>query len=198
MNKTLRYYNNTAKDFIDATLNTNMSDVYQFFLKYIPENASILDLGCGSGRDSKLFIEKGYSVCAMDGSMECCKLASEIIGQEVVCKTFEKLDYSHEFDGIWACASLLHVPFDDMPGIFEKVSQALKPGGYLFASFKYGRFEGERNGRYFTDLNEKSMMTLVNLLKELQLIETLVANDARVGREGKKWLDVILKRPQSC
>lgn len=194
MNKTLSYYNNSAKSFIEGTVDADSSDLRQRFLNYLPSNAHILDLGCGSGRDSKAFLEQGYTVTAMDGSAECCRLASDYIGQAVLYKTFDELDFDREFDGVWACASLLHVPYGELTEIFKKIAQALKPCGFLYASFKYGEFEGERNGRYFTDLIEERMKVLIEPIEGFKIVETFVTEDVREDRDGEKWLNVIIKR----
>lgn len=191
MNKTLRYYNETAHTFIQGTIDADLSKLYRRFLKLLPIEAHILDLGCGSGRDAKSFLDLGYTVTAMDGSEACCKLAGDYIGQEVLCKTFDELDFDQVFDGVWACASLLHVPYGELTDIFERIARALKPGGTLYASFKYGDFEGERNGRYFTDLDEERLATLLEPVEGLEIVETFVTGDVRDGRDGEKWLNVI-------
>ncbi len=194
MNKTLDYYNTFHKDFITNTLEANASELHHSFLKYLPKGASILDLGCGSGRDSKVFINLGYKVCALDGSKELCKFASEYIGQQVICKTFDEINFKEEFDGIWACASLLHIPYKDLPNIFKKLSKALKQEGHLYASFKYGDFEGERKGRYFTDLTEERLKQLLEPFDKLEIVETTITSDIRKGREEEKWLNVMLRK----
>lgn len=197
MNKTLSYYNNSAKSFIEGTIDADLSDLRKRFLNYLPDSAHILDLGCGSGRDAKAFLEQGYTVTAVDGSAECCKLASDYIGQEVIYKTFEEMDFDQAFDGVWACASLLHVPYGELTGIFEKIAQALKPGGFLYASFKYGEFEGERNGRYFTDLTKKRLETLLVPVTGLAIVETFMTGDVREGQGGEKWLNIIVWKDYS-
>jgi hypothetical protein len=83
------------------------------------------------------------------------------------------------------------VPYDELTGIFKKITKALKPGGYLYASFKYGDFEGERNGRYFTDLTEERLAALIEPVAGLEIVETFVTGDVRDGRGGEKWLNVI-------
>lgn len=128
MDKTLEYYNRTAQDYTADTLHADVSGLYPFFLTHLPPNATILDLGCGPGRDSKCFLEKGYRVLSIDGSEELCKIASTHTGQPVLCQTFEALDYTQEFDGVWACASLLHVPKTRLPKVLENISRALKKG----------------------------------------------------------------------
>ena len=131
---------------------------------------------------------------AIDGSSKLCKIASAYIGQEVICKQFKDLHERNLYDGVWACASILHTPSADLPHIIRNISNALKVGGYFYASFKYGDFEGERNGRYFTDLTEKSLRSLLEPFDGLEIIETFITNDARVGREDEKWLNAIIKK----
>ncbi|HVI41619.1 MAG TPA: class I SAM-dependent methyltransferase [Anaerovoracaceae bacterium] len=194
MDKTLEYYNNAAKEYVNETVDANVSELNNLFLKYLPDKANILDLGCGSGRDSKVFIDRGHNVTAIDGSFEFCKLASEYLGQAVICMKFDELDYVGKFDGVWACASILHVPVKDLEIIFKKISRALKDGGYFFTCFKYGEFEGERNGRYFTDLTENRLKSLVANVKELKIIETTITGDVRAGRENEKWLNIIMEK----
>lgn len=194
MNKTLHYYNTYYKTFITNTVEANASSLHRYFLKYLPKESTILDLGCGSGRDSKVFIEEGYQVFAMDGSQEICNFASEYIGQEVICKTFDELNYENKFHGIWACASLLHIPYVELPNMLQKISKALKPDGYLYASFKYGDFEGERNGRYFTDLTESRLADLLKPIGKLSIIKTTVRNSIIESKQEEKWLDIIIKK----
>lgn len=195
MDKTLEYYNNAAKEYVKDTMDANvLLDLNSFFLKNLPAKAAILDIGCGSGRDSKLFIEKGYTVTAIDGSTEICKLASDYIGQDVICMKFDEIDYENRFDGVWACASILHVPSKDLRQIFRKISRALKDNGYFFACFKYGEFEGERNGRYFTDLTENKLKEVIADIENLQIVETSITVDVRTGRENEKWLNAIMRK----
>jgi SAM-dependent methyltransferase len=194
MNTTLAFYNSIAADFVQGTIHADVETLRQWFLKYLPLGAAILDLGCGSGRDSKYFLDIGYSVTAADGSLELCKFASAFIGQNVDLITFDELDYYQMFDGIWACASLLHVPFVQLSAIFEKISRALRPGGYLYVSFKYGSFEGERNGRYFTDLTEERLSDIISHHEELEIKEMTISNDVREDRRDEKWINAIIKK----
>jgi len=194
MDKTLEYYNQAAQDYTADTINADVSKLYAFFLSHLPPNAYIMDLGCGPGRDSKYFLEKGYRVLSVDGSQEFCKLAAQLTGQDALCQTFENIDFTEEFDGIWACASILHVPMSDLPKVISNISRALKKGGYFYASFKYGEYEGERNGRYFTDMTEDRFGRLIERFGELEIVETKVTGDVRVGREDKKWLNVVVRK----
>ncbi len=192
INKTLDYYNTNSSEYIFNTINSDLTDLYKLFFNYIPSNGSILDLGCGSGRDSKFFISKGYEVTAVDGSSEFCRKATEYLGQEVICKTFAKIDYVQEFDAVWACASLLHVPKKELVRVFENIGRALKDGGYVYCSFKYGDFDGFRNGRQFTYLDEISFGEIIDEVSSLKTVETTVSGDVRAGREEEMWLNAIL------
>lgn len=192
--KTINYYNNNAAAFTKDTVSINFAEKQNILLQYLKPGAHILDFGCGSGRDSKAFIQKGYRVTAMDGSRELCKVASEYIGKEVLYKRFHELDEQNQYDAVWACASLLHVPFKELPEVIEKIASALKTGGYFYASFKYGDFEGLQNGRYFTNLTEESFRKLLQPFQQLIILEMLVTSDARAERQHEKWLNAIVQK----
>ena len=194
MTKTLEYYNQCAKDYNELTLNIEFEHKREMLLKYLKPGAHILDLGCGSGRDSKAFLQKGYQVTAVDGSKELCKIASENIGQEVICQLFDELEETNTYDGVWACASLLHLPTDELKKVIQKVEQSLKKGGYFYASFKYGEFEGERDGRYFNDFTEESFKNLLAEFPNLKIQEVEVTTDVIPGRENVSWLNLIMKK----
>ena len=194
MTKTLEYYNQCAKDYNELTLNIEFEHKREMLLKYLKSKAHILDLGCGSGRDSKAFLQKGYQVTAVDGSQELCKIASENIGQEVICQLFHELEETNTYDGVWACASLLHLPTDELKKVIQKVEQSLKKGGYFYASFKYGEFEGERDGRYFNDFTEESFKNLLAEFPNLKIQEVEVTTDVIPGRENVSWLNIIMKK----
>lgn len=126
------------------------------FLALLNEGDAILDFGCGCARDAKYFLEKGYHGTATDGSAECVRLASEYTGIEVKEMLFQELKENQAYHGIWACSSILHLPKRDLLTVFQIMCDALKQSGVIYSSFKYGTFEGERNGRYFTDFTEES------------------------------------------
>lgn len=193
-NITLDYYNKNAKKYSSETFSVEFEKQRGILLKYLKPGSHILDLGCGSGRDSKVFIEKGYKVTAMDGSIELSKIASEYIGQEVICKKFNGLNDKNIYDAVWACASLIHVPLIELPIVFNNIVRSLKTGGYLYASFKHGDFEGEINGRYFTNFTEGKFKRFIKEFEKLKLIETMVSGDARIERRNEMWLNLILEK----
>ena len=194
MDKTLNYYDQNADSFIEGTRNADMSAQYQLFLKHLPQGGRLLDLGCGSGRDSAYFSSLGFEVTAVDGSEALCKRVRESYGIPALCIKFEELAFAEEFDAIWACASLLHVKKADMPGVMEKVSAALKPGGVLYASFKYGCAERVSSGRFFNDYTEKDLDALLTPENQLSLLEYQITEDVRPDRAGEKWLNLIAIR----
>lgn len=191
---TLDYYTDHAQEFISGTVSVDFSTTQNRFLRYLLKGAAILDFGCGSGRDSKYFLEQGYQVVATDGCKELCELASSYAGIPVRQMLFQELEAVAEFDGLWACASILHVPKTELPEVLERMTRALRPGGYAYISFKYGYFEGLRNGRYFTDLTEASLEKLLETVPELGLVEQWVSGDVREGRSDEKWLNAIVKK----
>lgn len=189
MDKTLRYYDEHAAAFTADTVTTDMSSIQEAFIRQLEPGAHILDLGCGSGRDTKLFLSKGFAVTPVDGSAEMCTIAKANTGLEVRQLLFKDLDYDDDFDAVWACASLLHVPSKELPHIFALIHRALKGRGLLYCSFKHGTFEGERNGRFFTDLTEDGIEKLLPPLFSPTRIWT--TSDARPGRSGERWLNMM-------
>ena len=194
MTKTLDYYNKNAERFIESTRNVDFRIMQDLFLKYIPQDGSVLDFGCGSGRDTKYFLEQRKRVEAIDGSEELCRLASEYCGIEVKRLLFNELDEHEKYDGIWACSSILHLNKKDLYDVFLRMSKALKTRGVIYTSFKYGTFEGERNGRYFTDFTEKDFEGFINKIEILEIEKCWITGDVREGRGDERWLNLILRK----
>ena len=194
MLNTIDYYEQNAKSFIEGTRNVDFTEIQDAFLGLLPEKAMILDYGCGSGRDTKYFLEQGYSVDAIDGSLELCKAASDYTGIKVKHMYFHELDECEKYDGIWACASILHLKNQELPVILQKMSIATKKNGIIYLSFKYGNFEGERNGRYFTDMTEEAMTVLLKRFPELKVDKQWITGDVRAGRGDERWLNMILRK----
>ena len=194
MGNTIDYYNENAKKFIDGTVAVDFKHIQDTFLDLLPEHATILDFGCGSGRDTKYFLEQGCMIDAMDGSLELSKAASKYTGINVKHMLFQELNEKEKYDGIWACASILHVKKEELPEIIRKMSMAAKANGIIYLSFKYGDFEGERNGRYFTDMTEESMAKLLVDFPEFTVEKQWITGDVRVGRGDERWLNMILRK----
>ena len=195
--KTLSYYDDNAKKFFDGTVNINMTVLYAPFLTYMPTYASILDAGCGSGRDTLYFAKRGYKVTAFDNSPAIVKMATKLTGQEVLLLSFQELQFESQFNGVWACSSLLHVPLDEMNDVLFRLSKAMKVDGVLYTSFKYGTGEHDRNGRLFVDLDEEGFDELIKVHPELTVIRYWQTSDLREGRESEKWLNLLDRKASS-
>ena len=194
MDPTIDYYNLNAENFIENTQNVDMHLAQDKFLHLLNEGAAILDFGCGSGRDTKYFLDQGYRVTATDGSAELCRLASVFTGIEVQEMLFQELDDIDTYDGIWACSSILHLPKNELFSVIRKMSDALKSTGVIYTSFKYSDFEGVRNGRYFTDFTEDSFKEFIAEIPELTIEEYWITGDVRPERGDERWLNLILRK----
>jgi len=193
---TLDYYNEHAAEFAAGTRSADMHEAADRFLAEVPSGGYILDLGCGSGRDSRYFLEKGYRVTAVDGSPELCRIASEYIGQEAVCRDFFDIKEADAYDGIWACASLLHAEKERLPELLANLHRALKAQGILYVSFKEGTFSGMRNGRYFADMTEDALR---ELFAEACWTEVSVwqSRDVRADHPGELWVNGLFRKVSS-
>lgn len=193
---TLEYYNKNAKIYCDQTLVGNLQENYNKFLEHLQSNAYILDFGCGSGRDSKYFLDNGYKVKAIDGSIEMCKLAGKYINQEVTCMKFEELNDINAYDGIWACSSILHVEKENLLDILIKMINSLKINGIIYTSFKIGTGYEVKEGKYYNYLTKDEMIqTLNKTSKSVKLVdyfETLPST--RRKAENTIWGNFIIKK----
>jgi SAM-dependent methyltransferase len=187
------YYDENYQEYFRNTVDADMSELIEKFLSYLKPGARILDAGCGVGRDTKVFIRKGYEVEAFDSSIQMVRLSSEYTGQMTRLLRFEDMDYVDEFDGIWACASLLHVSRVDLPDVFRRLERALKKGGVLYASFKVGSDYAE-NGRNFTCFDEGAMIDFMESFSALSIIETIVTKDVRDENSKVFWTNIFLQK----
>ena len=192
MDKTIEYYNKNAESFTAGTIAVEFTSTQDKFLKLFPAGAFILDFGCGSGRDTKYFLSKGFQVDPIDGSAELCKIAEKTAGIHVKKMLFTELEEVEKYDGIWACSSILHLPKKELSDVLRRMQRAVKAGGYIYTSFKYGEFEGFRNERYFTDFTEKSFRDFIRDIPGIEIVEEWISADVRPGRGDEKWLNLIM------
>ena len=193
MSKTIDYYDKNAESFTRGTVDIEFSDMQDSFLSLLREKTSILDFGCGSGRDTLYFRQKGYCVTALDGSATLCKLAEEKTGMPVIHMDFNDFDECDRYDGIWACSSILHLPKHELKRVLQHMEKALHDGGIIYTSFKYGDFSGMRNGRFFTDFTEDTFKEYIAEVEGIVIEKMWITRDVRPEKQDEKWLNVILR-----
>ena len=187
---TIGYYNKYASAIFEQTVELDMEEQRKAFTGYLEEGDTILDLGCGSGRDSLAFYEQGFDVTPLDASEEMCKLAEIHTGLEVLNMAYEEMEFDEVFDGIWGNEALIHVPEDEIGSVMERVIEALCQGGILYLSFQEGDFEGIQNGRYFCQYTQEK---LERLLKETGRLEIRVT-EGNGHDEDEHLIHVLAKK----
>ena len=192
---TLDYYNKNSEEYFNSTLNVDMTNTYKAFLKLVPKGGKILDLGCGSGRDSMNFMKLGYEVTAVDGAKELAKKASVLLGKEVIVSTFEELELKEKFHGIWACASLLHIKREDLKIVLNNLYNNLDDNGVFYMSFKYGEKEYvDDKNRYFNCFTDESIISFINENTKYNILGLYITED-KLGRVNEvKWVNLICNK----
>ena len=192
---TLDYYNKNSEEYFNSTLNVDMTNTYKEFLKLVPEGGKILDLGCGSGRDSMNFMKLGYEVTSVDGAKELAKRASVLLGKEVIVSTFEELELKEKFHGIWACASLLHIKREDLKIVLNNLYNNLDDKGVFYMSFKYGEKEYvDDKNRYFNCFTDESIISFINENTKYNILGLYITED-KLGRVNEvKWVNLICNK----
>lgn len=200
MNKTIDYYNTHANDFVQDTVTASMHLQQDAFLSCLPAHAHVLDLGAGSGRDSLYFMQHGCLVTMVDGSDAMCKACEKLTGQRAIHSTFLEFETQEKYDGIWACASLLHLHKEEIPVVLSHLAGMLNKPNKLYLSFKYGNFEGQRNERYFTDLTEDGLALLIRETNAMKFTikyggytinRQFITEDVRPGK-STRWLNTFV------
>ena len=187
--QTIGFYDANAASYVADTAGVEFDALQREFARRLSKGGRVLDLGCGSGRDSLAFLKAGFEVDAVDGSARMAEAASGLTGLPVAHAFFSDYEPKDPYDGIWACSSLLHVPAAELPIIISKYARALKPGGTFYLSFKLGTHDGMRGGRWFTDLDEPALRALIAEVPGLRIDRVDVTDDARPSRSGEKWLN---------
>lgn len=192
---TIAFYNDHASEYSASTSSVEMQDIQERFQRWLSPHARILDAGCGSGRDTKAFLKAGYEVTAIDASAALARLASAYTGLPCQVLRFQDMTFSNCFDGIWACASLLHVPKIEMPDVLSRICRALKPGGILYLSLKQG--EGERvagDGRLFNYYTQESFRTVLAGIRTLAERESWLSPERRSTTQTDPWVSFLLQK----
>lgn len=185
---TSEYYETWAEEYAARTNHLAMDALYAPFLERMPARGSILDAGCGPGRDAQEFLKRGYEVTACDASARMVELARQKTGIQVAQLRFQDFSFVDQFDGIWACASLLHVPSEELDDVLERLTHALKPAGTLFASFKLGNGERKEDGRRFLDFTEETLRQRLMGIHGLTVMRIWTTPDEQ-GRANVRWVN---------
>ena len=194
---TLDYYSKNAQEYCNQTISVDFDFIYQKVLPLLPRHAYILDFGCGSGRDSKKFLDLGYCVKAIDGSIEMCKLATKYLGIEVICMDFFDFHDIDTYDCIWACSSILHIEDECLFTILNQMIDALKVGGIIYTSFKVGTGYMIKEGKYYNFLTKKKMMGLLEKTgKKAKLIDYFENSPIarRTINSNETWGNYIIQK----
>jgi SAM-dependent methyltransferase len=189
------FYERNADAFYGDTVTTDMAPIYERFLPLVRPGGRILDAGCGSGRDTLAFLRRGYQVDAFDGSSEMVRRASALTGIEVSQLVFESLvdrPLPEKYNGIWCCASLLHVERELLPFVMGALRHSLAPGGIMYVSFKHGETDRVKDGRKFTDLTEQGLEQILATIGGCELSDRWLTDDQRPGRSDR-WLNAIIR-----
>lgn len=187
--KTIEYYEMNATEYVKKTEKCDMANLYHEFEKVIPSKCKILDLGCGSGRDSAYFSSIGNDVVSIDASSVMCEQAKKRTQNPVIQLRIEEIDYTEEFDAIWACASLLHISRNKIKSVILKLYNALKKNGILYASWKLGNEDVVYADRLFSNYDEPELRSLFTEENGFRVQKIWVTEDVN-GRE-EKWINML-------
>jgi SAM-dependent methyltransferase len=192
---TIGHYNRHAAEFAVQTANVDMEPNYRHFLPRVWTRGCVLDAGCGVGRDTFVLADRGDDVVAIDASEDMVRLARERVGERAAVHLRQLLDvpWRDEFDGIWACASLPHVPAASFGHLATRLAAALRPAGSWYMSFKMGSDERASGGRLFVDHDQETLRPSLEATP-VDIIETWVSLDASPERSKERWLNVIAQR----
>ena len=189
----IEFYEKNAQSYFDSTVDADLSEIYPRFMNLLPVDARILDAGCGSGRDIKYFLSKGYRVDALDASKEMAKLATEYTGIRVINSTFDSFTSKEKYNGIWACASLVHIPKKEIIRTLSKLCSHLDEDGILYFSMKYRNEDKEEDSRRFTKLDDNFLDFEIKSSIEFGLVDSFLTSDVRI-HQSNMWVNFLLRK----
>jgi SAM-dependent methyltransferase len=233
---TLLYYEQNVEEYAEEFDGFDFGEIYSNFENMVNQSknkeyysyGAILDAGCGTGRDTAKFIKEGYQVTAFDASpamvRKCNKEIDDLkkssdtkiaeIANSSKCleMTFDEVNFRNEFDGVWASASLLHIPQYRLESTISKLIKALKKGGTLYISLKYGNGSIELGNRQFYYYKAYIIKKILEKIEGLKVIEIWLTNNKAeevkrpwyiIGwrldwlwryNKGEYWLNIMLKK----
>lgn len=192
--QTLRFYDINAELYAKQTRGIDLAHLYRPFLTKIPRGGKILDVGCGAGRDLKRFVEEGFDAVGVDPSEKLAVMAREFSGCEVLVSNVREISFDQEFDGVWACASLIHLPHRQLPSALERIFSALRPGGALFVSMQIGSGETVmEDGRFVARYTSEELSDAIGQAR-FELTDLWITPDSLPGRHSVVWVNAIAKK----
>ena len=191
---TIRFYDDHADEFISGTVDVDMESLYRPFLELVPGDGRILDAGCGSGRDTKAFLERGYQVTASDASGKMIEATTRLTNRPAKQMRIQELEDQDEFDAIWACASVLHISRVELDDVLKRFATALRPEGICYLSFKEGNGERTERGRHFTDFTASSLRAKLEQQSSFVIIRVWADNDLRPDQVGERWVNALVRK----
>lgn len=189
--RTLAFYDENAVQYALQTEQADLSQLYASFLPLLPAGGKILDLGCGGGRDLRAFKAAGFNCIGVDSSKRLSQLAADSSGCEVIVGRAQDLSFVEEFDGIWACASLLHLDRSELLPTLARIQKALKGDGVLFLSMQEGRGNSVAlDGRFYAWYSAHELKAIV-ISAGLDVINQWSTLDTIPGREARSWINLL-------
>jgi SAM-dependent methyltransferase len=191
--ETIRYYNDHADEYVKDTVDLNMEALYLPFLQMVPAGGKVLDAGCGSGRDTKAFLERGYTVTAIDASEKMVEVTTQLTGRPAQQLRLQDIDYQDEFDGIWACASVLHISATEIEGVMKGLFRALRLSGVCYLSFKEGKGERFDRNRRFLDFTASCLEQCLSHHPNVEIIRIWTTDDVRPSQTNQ-WVNALVRK----
>ena len=188
--KTIAYYDAHVDEYVRESVGIDMECFYAVFLSSMPACGFLLDVGCGAGRDTKAFLDRGYQVTAIDGSKQIVDATTRLTRQPAIHMRFQQMAFEDKFDGIWACASLLHVPRDEFADVLHRLERALCPQGMCYMSLKEGHGERVNGDRCFTYFTADELRACLAHETNLAVHHIWLSDDPRPGR-SERWVNVL-------
>lgn len=190
--KTIEFYEKNSNNYFKSTLSADMSEAYNRFITYVKPDGVIIDLGMGSGRDIKYFMQEGFVVHGIDASEELCRLAIEYTGAIIQCQTIQKWEPQIQYDGVWANASLIHLSIEEVKTFIERLPRILSNTGVLYISIKEGKGECiDEHGRYFNGVTLGDIEKFIKNVKDYLILDTWISEDTLL-RTNIKWRNIII------
>lgn len=187
------YYESNTERYAAETFFADMSKQYQRFLPLLKNGVKILDVGSGSGRDACYFQKQGYQVTALEPSKNLGREIRKVFSGKIICSDIQNYRPTERYDGIWACASLIHLQEEEVLQFLKRFDQYLADNGIIYISGKNGISTGKvEDGRFFLEFTEQLVEKILTVNKQLKLEQLWYTEDVS-GRRGFRWLNVVLR-----